>query len=244
MHLFGLIGYPLSHSFSKRYFTEKFEKEGMADHRYEIFPIEKIDMLPSLLKENPELTGLNVTVPHKKSVMSFLDDHSAIPRSLAACNCIRIKDGLMTGFNTDHEAFRKSLEKIIGSQHNHALIFGNGGAAAAVSYALRTLGISYDVVSRELHEGSTLRYEDLDKNLVEKSRLLINTTPLGMSPRINDFPPIPYQYISAEHLLYDLVYNPAKTSFLQKGEEKGAQIKNGEEMLILQAEESWRIWNM
>ncbi|MFZ1329089.1 MAG: shikimate dehydrogenase [Chitinophagaceae bacterium] len=242
MRLFGLIGYPLSHSFSKEYFTEKFEQEEMTECRYDLFPLKTIDELLLLLRNKPQLEGLNVTIPFKKKVLSFLDTKH-IPYGLDACNCINIAAGKLVGYNTDITGFEMSLKPLLKSYHKKALVLGNGGAAAAVIFVLNKLGIIFNVVSRKLHEGSTLTYNQIDKQVVEESTLIINTTPLGMYPDTDTCPAIPYQHITERHLLYDLVYNPARTLFLSKGEGRGATIKNGEEMLILQAEESWRIWN-
>lgn len=242
MRLFGLIGYPLSHSFSKRFFTEKFEKEQISECRYELFPLKTIEELSFLLREQPELEGLNVTIPFKKQVLSMLDE-SHIPAGLDACNCINIQGGRLIGYNTDITGFEKSLIPLLKSYHKKALILGNGGATAAVVYVLQKLGIEFDIVSRKWHSGTGLTYEKLNKEIISQSTVIINTTPLGMYPEVETFPDIPYRYLSDRHLLFDLVYNPAKTVFLQKGEKYGAAIKNGEEMLVLQAEESWRIWN-
>lgn len=243
MRLFGLIGYPLSHSFSKRYFTEKFKQEKRQDCRYELFPLQSITELTSLLDDNPFLEGLNVTIPYKKQVLGFLHEKKGIPAGLEACNCIRIREGQLSGYNTDVIGFRKSLQPLLQPQHKKALILGNGGAAAAVAHVLRQQGIICQVVSRELQRGSSLTYQGLDKGIMEEYNLIINTTPLGMYPNEDNCPAIPYEFLSKGHLLYDLVYNPVKTLFLKRGEEQGAAIKNGEEMLVLQAEESWRIWN-
>jgi shikimate dehydrogenase len=243
MRLFGLIGYPLSHSFSKKYFTEKFEKEGLLQCRYELFPIEFIEELPAILNENPELEGLNVTIPYKKEVLAYLDEKENIPAELGACNCISIKDGKLIGYNTDYTGFQKTLSPLLKPHHKKALILGNGGATAAVIYALKQLGIEYAVVSRKIHPGSTFTYADIDEKIIEAHSIIINTTPLGMYPKPDNCPAIPYKFITHQHLLYDLLYNPAKTLFLQKGEERGATIQNGEQMLIQQAEESWMIWN-
>lgn len=242
MRLFGLIGHPLSHSFSKKYFTEKFDKLGLADCRYDLFPLSAIDELPALLASNPELEGLNVTIPYKKEVLQFLDG-AALPAGLQACNCIQIEKGRLTGYNTDAAGFEKSMRPLLKPWHTQALVLGNGGAAEAVLYVLKKLGISFEVVSRSLHKGSTLTYDQLNKAILEKSTVIVNTTPLGMYPKVEACPEIPYEFLSDQHLLYDLVYNPAETLFLQKGKQKGATIKNGEEMLVLQAEESWTIWN-
>lgn len=243
MRLFGLIGFPLSHSFSKKYFTEKFEREGLTDCRFENFSLESIKDFLLLVENNPELTGIAVTIPHKQSVLQFVDDVTGIPDGLTACNCIKIRNRKLSGFNTDYIGFEKSILPFLKPHHQHALVLGNGGATAAVVFVLKRLGISYAVVSRKLHDGSTITYKQLDGSVIKKSHLIINTTPLGMYPVINTCPDIPYQFISSDHLLYDLTYNPVKTLFLQKGEERGAVIKNGEEMLVLQAEENWRIWN-
>ncbi|MCX6316727.1 MAG: shikimate dehydrogenase [Bacteroidetes bacterium] len=242
MRQFGLIGYPLSHSFSKRYFTEKFEKEGLGGCSYELYPLTAIEELKDLVAAQLFLAGLNVTIPYKKKVLPFLDQ-SALPAGLDACNCIRIQNGKLTGYNTDSIGFEKSLRPLLRPHHRQALVFGNGGAAEAVVYVLRKIGIAVRLVSRSLHAGSDMTYADITEMHMREYTLLVNTTPLGMYPAVDTCPDIPYSLITHQHLLYDLVYNPAKTLFLQKGEEQGALIKNGEEMLVLQAEESWRIWN-
>ncbi|OSZ80411.1 shikimate dehydrogenase [Chitinophagaceae bacterium IBVUCB2] len=243
MPLFGLIGYPLSHSFSKKYFTKKFEREGLTDCRFENFSFESIADFPILIERNPDLKGIAVTIPHKQSVLQFIDDVRGIPEGLTACNCISIRESKLYGFNTDYIGFEKSMVPFLKPHHQHALVLGNGGATAAIIFALKRLGISYDVVSRKPHKGSTLTYRELDADIIRKSKIIINTTPLGMYPNVDTYPDIPYEFISSDHLLYDLTYNPVKTLFLQKGDERAAVIKNGEEMLVLQAEENWRIWN-
>lgn len=242
MRRFGLIGYPLTHSFSEKYFTEKFGKEQITGCRYDLFPLKTIEQLPGLLKEIPEIEGLNVTIPYKKQVLSFLNT-SRIPAGLEACNCINIENGQLIGYNTDITGFQKSLQPFLKAHHKNALILGNGGAALAVAFVLKRLGVGFHIVSRKPEDETMLGYKQIDKTMMAANTLIINTTPLGMFPDIETCPNIPYKYITADHLLYDLVYNPAKTMFLKKGEEKGAAIKNGEEMLSLQAEESWRIWN-
>ena len=242
MRLFGLIGYPLSHSFSKKYFTKKFELEEMTDCRYELFPLKKIDELPSLVKDHPELEGLNVTIPYKKKVLPFLDD-SHISAGLNACNCINISNGKLVGYNTDATGFEKSFKPLLKSYHKKALILGNGGAAAAIVFVLQKLKIDFHIVSRKMHDDSSLTYKSIDREIIQEHTVIINTTPLGMYPDSASFPDIPYKFVTNKHLLFDLVYNPARTIFLQKGEGQGATIRNGEEMLMLQAEESWRIWN-
>ncbi|MBI1781361.1 MAG: shikimate dehydrogenase [Sphingobacteriales bacterium] len=242
MKVYGLIGYPLSHSFSKKYFTEKFQREAVTDCVYENFPLENIELLTTLLK-NPELKGLNVTIPYKEQVISFLNEQNDVVKATGACNCIKIDNGRLKGFNTDVVGFENSLKKFLQPYHNKALIFGTGGAAKAVEYVLQKLHIDYLFVSRKKGTDKTISYHELKVEILQQRLLLINTTPLGMYPKVNDCPDIAYDYLTPQHHLYDLVYNPAKTLFLQKGEAKGATVQNGYEMLILQAEESWRIWN-
>lgn len=242
MRQFGLIGYPLSHSFSKKYFTEKFERAGLTDCAYENYSIASVGELPVLLKSNALLEGINVTIPYKEQVLSFLDEQSAVVKEIKACNCIKIEEGRLIGCNTDVTGFEQSLVPKLGTNHKHALILGTGGAARAVEYVLLKLGIQYKYVSRK-KAGENLSYEEVTPALLITHTLIINTTPLGMYPDVLSFPPIPYQALSSRHYLFDLVYNPGKTMFLQKGEEQGAVIKNGHDMLVIQAEESWKIWN-
>jgi shikimate dehydrogenase len=242
MRKFGLIGYPLSHSFSKKFFTEKFEKEGLKDCVYDIYPMESIAQLPALLKDNPLLEGLNITIPYKEQVISYLTNKSEVVRKTGACNCIKIAEGELTGYNTDVDGFEQSLKKHLTEHHKQALILGTGGAAKAVEYVLKKLGIKYRYVSRK-PSVKNLSYEQLTAQVITSHTLIINTTPLGMYPNITQAPPIPYHFLTPAHYLFDLTYNPTKTLFLQKGEEHGAVIQNGLDMLIVQAEESWIIWN-
>lgn len=241
--LFGLIGYPLSHSFSEKYFNEKFEKEGLTDCRFGNFPITSVQELPGLLDKYPGLQGLAVTIPYKQQVLPFLDSADGIPAGLKACNCIRISNGKLYGYNTDHIGFEKSILPLLQPHHTKALVLGNGGATEAVVFVLKKLGIAYSIVSRRLHNGSSLTYDELTDALIREHTIIINTTPLGMFPKAEEYPSLPYSSITDCHLLYDLIYNPGKTLFLQKGEDQGAVIKNGYEMLALQAEENWRVWN-
>ena len=243
MKCYGVIGYPLDHSFSKKYFTDKFKQEGIIDCSYETFPLKTINELKDLFVHHPDLQGLNITIPHKRSVLSYLTDVTNIPAGLNACNCINIIGENIIGYNTDVIGFENSLLPLLKTHHIHALILGNGGAAEAVRFVLQKLNISYRTVSRKIHEGSHLTYADLDEAIIKENKLIINTTPVGTFPNVNECPAIPYQYLTAEHLLFDLVYNPEKTLYLQKGEEYGASIQNGYEMLVGQAEESWKIWN-
>lgn len=242
MPLYGLIGYPLTHSFSGKYFTEKFRQLGLSDHRYELFPISSIEQLPELLN-TPGLAGLNVTIPYKQQVLAYLNDLSGIPPGLQACNCIRIHNGVIAGFNTDTAGFERSLMSKWQPVHDSALILGNGGATAAIAYVLQKKNIPYTIVSRSIKAGSDITYDKLTRADVSAHRLIINTTPLGMYPDTGTCPPIPYEAIGEGHYLFDLTYNPVKTLFLQKGEERGALIQNGYPMLEIQAEESWRIWS-
>jgi shikimate dehydrogenase len=242
MRRFGLIGYPLSHSFSQKFFTEKFKKEGLTDCVYENFPIESIYDLQKILKENSDLQGLNVTIPYKQLVIRHLDS-AADTLPVRACNCIKITAGKTIGYNTDVIGFEKSLMTYLQPWHKHALILGKGGATEAVQYVLEKLGIEFKIVSRKIHDGSTLTYEELTGEMIQQHQLIINCTPLGMHPNVEGCPQIPYECLTPQHYLFDLVYNPPKTLFLQKGEEHGSAIMNGHQMLIIQAEESWKIWN-
>ncbi len=242
MKLFGLVGKTLTHSFSKNYFQEKFARERLADCKYENFELPAIDDLPLLITSNPDLRGVNVTIPYKEDVVAMLDDKNEIVEEIKACNCVRIDDGKLSGFNTDVIGFRQSIEPKLERHHKKALILGTGGASKAIAYVLTQLGIEYCFVSRQKVENE-LGYEDVGDDVLRNYHLIINTTPLGMYPNVDSDPQIPYQYLTSKHFLFDLVYNPEKTKFLIEGQKRGAQIENGYEMLILQAEESWRIWN-
>lgn len=242
---FGLIGSTVSHSFSKSYFDEKFFREGLRDYHYDLYSLPTIDELKKLLEENPELAGLNVTIPYKEQVLKFLSDIDADAKSIGAVNVIKIQDGKLKGYNTDSDAFYESLEKWFPAIKNpKALILGTGGSSKAVRQALKKLKINFEVVSREEGKGDHT-YESLEKNskIIKEAHLIINTTPLGMSPNTNTLPPIDYDLITPAHYVYDLIYNPARTVFLQKAEMRGAHIKNGLEMLHIQAEKAWAIWN-
>jgi shikimate dehydrogenase len=246
--LFGLIGYPLSHSFSKKYFTEKFAQEGIQNASYELYPLKDIKELLELLKTK-NLVGLNVTIPYKLDVLPFLDElDETTSARIGAVNTIKIyPDGSTKGFNTDYYGFKNSLEEWIdhrgdGVKQLKALVLGNGGAAKAVLAALSDLNTPYQVVSRQ-RSATTISYDDLDEDMMATHRLIVNTTPLGMAPNYESAPPIPYELLTPGHYLYDLVYNPEETLFLKKGAEKGAATLNGLKMLYLQAEKSWSFWN-
>ncbi len=242
--LYGLIGYPLSHSFSKRYFAEKFEQENIADSFYELFPIPKIEDLPALVASHPNLIGLNVTIPYKEQILPFLDEIEEGAAAAGAVNTVLIKEGKKVGYNSDVYGFTTSVENTI-ERHQlkieKALILGTGGAAKAVKFALERSGREVKYVSRTKAE-DRYSYEDLTQDIFEEYKLIVNTTPLGMAPKVDTFPNIPYHYISDSHLCFDLVYNPEATLFLQKAQQEGARILNGLEMLYLQAEKSWEIW--
>ncbi len=243
MRLFGLIGYPLSHSFSKTYFTEKFSREKIQDARYENFSIEKIETLPELITAQPDLRGLNVTIPYKTSVLNYLDETDEVAAHIGAVNTIKISSGKLKGFNTDYIGFSRSLIPLIQPVHQRALILGTGGASLAVKFALEKLDIGFTFVSRNPKNENTIRYSDLTADILSEHLLIINTTPIGMYPNVEQAPEIPYHRLTGKHLLYDLIYNPELTLFLKKGKEKKAQTKNGYDMLVSQAEESWKIWN-
>jgi shikimate dehydrogenase len=247
MNLYGLIGFPLTHSFSKRYFSDKFEREGIKESSYDLYEMPTLDALSELLKKNG-LIGLNVTIPFKKDVITFLDQlDDASAKRIGAVNTIKIyADGSTKGFNTDYYGFRQSLTEWLerhGETHRDfkALVLGNGGAAKAVQVALQDLDIEYKMVSRQ-PDTDSLRYEELTEEILREYLLIINTTPLGTYPNIEGCPSLPYQWITKKHYLYDLVYNPAETVFLKNGKEKGASTQNGLKMLELQAEKAWEIW--
>jgi len=239
---FGLIGFPLSHSFSKGYFSNYFSTENILDAQYENYPIESIDTFKSLWENNPSLQGLNVTIPYKKLVIPFLQYPSSVVQSIQACNCIRLYDGALYGYNTDVIGFEQSLLPYLQPHHQKALIFGTGGAAAAVAWVLQKLGIAYQLVSRTASEGC-IAYESLSPEVIEAHTLLIQTSPVGMYPNVDEAPNLPYEAITSKHHLYDLIYNPAETKFLAMGAAQGATTQNGLEMLHLQADASWEIWN-
>lgn len=242
MRQFGLIGFPLSHSFSKGFFSEKFSLENIEDAQYENYPIDSIDLFTSLWENNSNLNGLNVTIPYKKAVIPFLQYPSTVVESIQACNCIRLHDGALYGYNTDVIGFEQSLLPYLKSQHQKALILGTGGAAAAVEWVLTKLGISYQFVSRTESKGG-LTYESLDASIISAHTLLINTSPVGMYPNVDEAPVLPYDALTDQHHLYDLVYNPTQTKFLALGASQGATTQNGLEMLHIQANASWEIWN-
>ena len=238
--LFGLIGYPLSHSFSPAYFKKKFTDRHI-DAQYDLYPLASIKEFPALILSCPDLAGLSVTIPYKTSVIPYLDDIDPLAAEINAVNCIVCTEGRTKGFNTDVTGFRLSIIPLLQPHHTHALILGTGGASLAVAYTLKELGITFQKVSRT-KTVDTLVYEDITPDIIAEHKLIINTTPLGMYPNPLNSPSIPYQYLSKDHLLYDVIYNPELTQFLLFGQQHGANTKNGFEMLQLQADASWDIW--
>ncbi len=246
MRLFGLIGYPLEHTFSPSYFAKKFEKEGIGDCDYKAFPLAALDELNSLLGKYPELEGLNVTKPYKEMVLNYLNSVEGKAYNIGAVNTIKIKflgnGHYLKGFNTDIAGFQQSIRPFLSKEHKHALILGSGGASKAVQFVLEELGITYKLISRNPGE-NRITYEELTESQVRDSKFIINTTPIGTHPRTNEIAPIPFDAIGTGHFFYDLVYNPPETLMMEKARNRGAKVKNGHQMLELQAEESWRIWN-
>lgn len=241
MRRFGLIGRDISYSFSPGYFKSKFDTLGLADCSYEIFDLPDIDKLPEILSKNT-LSGLNVTIPYKTAICPYLDELDADAAEIGAVNTICFTKTGLKGYNTDVIGFVNSLGPLLLPTDKAALILGTGGAAQAIAFGLTKLGIDYRFVSRSSGEGN-LRYEELESATLKSFQILINTTPLGTYPQVQEAPPFPYKFLTRSHLLYDLIYNPELTAFLKSGQKAGARIKNGLEMLHLQAEASWEIWN-
>ena len=245
MDKFGLIGFPLGHSFSKNYFNEKFENEGI-DARYINFEIPSIDNLVEVLSSNPQLRGLNVTIPYKEQVIRYLDSISPEAQAIGAVNVIRVSQKgnqtFLRGFNSDVIGFTKSIEPLLERYHRKALILGTGGAAKAVDYGLKSLGLETQMVSRSRKTGA-ITYDDVKAETIEEYNVLVNCTPLGLYPNVDLCPTLPYNAMNSRTLLYDLLYNPDETLFMRKGREQGATVKNGLEMLLLQAFASWEFWN-
>lgn len=240
---FGLLGRSLKHSFSQTYFSQKFQNLGLSEHHYELFELAAIDELPALLAAHPNLRGLNVTIPYKEQVWPFLDEVASSGARVGAINVVEFTaDGRLIGHNTDVTGFRESVRGFLPAGFaGRALVLGSGGASKAVEVALRDLEIGYWVVSRN-PLGNGLTYAELTPQVLQDHQLIINATPLGTYPDIDQYPPIPYEHITAQHHLFDLIYNPSETEFMRRGQAVGAQTKNGFEMLCLQAEEAWKIW--
>ncbi|MEO8515988.1 MAG: shikimate dehydrogenase [Flavobacterium sp.] len=244
MKKLGLLGKNIGYSFSRNYFTDKFKNKGLAnDFIYENYDIDSIEKLPEILKNTTNLIGFNVTIPYKEVIIPFLDKLSENAKQIGAVNTVKIdQNGVLIGDNTDYYGFMESLKPLLHTHHKKALILGTGGAAKAVAYSLKQLDIESIFVSREAKE-NTISYQQLDAATFGDYQIVINCTPLGTSPKTELSPDVPYEYFTSKHIAYDLIYNPEKTEFLKKAESNGAIIKNGYEMLVLQAEKAWEIWN-
>ncbi len=243
MKTYGIIGFPLEHSFSKSYFESKFENENITAE-FLNFELPNIADFSQVLRENPNLRGLSVTIPYKEKIIPFLTEIDESVKEIGAVNSIKItKEGDLIGYNTDYYGFGKSLDEFLPSTNCNALILGTGGASKAIAYALKLRNIPYKLVSRTPKNAEQFAYEDLNANILQKYQLIINTTPLGTFPNTATFPKIPYQFLTVSHFLFDLVYNPTETAFMRKGKEMGAKAQNGYDMLVYQAEKSWSIWN-
>lgn len=242
MHKFGLVGKNISYSFSENYFTKKFKNLGLNNYKYYTYDIESIQDFPDIISR--DIMGLNITIPYKEKIIDFLDEIDEEALKIGAVNTIKItNNNKLKGFNTDVYGFEESLRPLIEAYHKKALILGTGGASKAVAFVLQKLKIDYLIVSRNPNKDQ-LSYKDLTKDILKNYEIIINCTPLGTFPEVDTFPDLPYQFLSEKHLLYDLIYNPAKTRFLSEGEKRGATIHNGLRMLELQAEKSWEIWNL
>jgi len=239
---FGLVGKNIGYSFSKNYFTERFRNDNVLDNSYDNFDIQDISEFPKIIEDNPDLAGLNVTIPYKEIVIPYLDSLSKKATQIGAINVIRFKKGKLKGYNSDYYGFKKSLQPLLKPHHKKALILGTGGASKAIAFALDELDILYTFVSREAKE-NTIDYNRINATTFDNYQIIINCTPLGTSPNTAAFPPLPYEFFTENHIAFDLIYNPQETQFLSKAKANGATIKNGMEMLILQAEKAWKIWN-
>ncbi|MFK8059587.1 MAG: shikimate dehydrogenase [Polaribacter sp.] len=241
---FGLLGKNISYSFSRGYFTDKFKKMGLSQNKYVNFDLQNIEDFPKIFEETKNIKGINITIPYKEEVMTFLNKLDKTAKEIGAVNTIKFtKRGDLKGYNTDVVGFEKSILPYIKKHHKKALILGTGGASKAVAYALKKNDIKVKFVSRTPKNKLQISYDDLTEEVLEKYNIIVNCTPIGTFPEVLKYPNIPYQFLTDKHLLFDLIYNPEVTTFLQKGKEQGAAIKNGYQMLELQAEESWRIWN-
>ncbi|WP_340170889.1 shikimate dehydrogenase [Lacinutrix sp.] len=244
MRRFGLIGKDISYSFSRNYFKKKFEIEGVKNVSYENFDIKDIATFKSKLKQETDINGYNVTIPFKETIIPYLDKLNKKAKIIGAVNTIKIsKKGQFIGYNTDYYGFKKSLKPLLKPYHKNALILGTGGASKAIAYALKSLDIKYVFISRNASEKAKYTYNELTETIINTHQIIINCTPLGTFPDINNCPNIPYQAITNKHLLFDLIYNPSETKFLKLGKQNKAVTINGEQMLLLQAEKSWQIWN-
>ncbi len=243
MKVYGLVGKNIDYSFSKKYFTERFENTNAIDCEYRNFDIATIDDFCALTKNNPDIAGLNVTIPYKESVIPFLDSLSKKAAAIGAVNVIRFKkNGHLKGYNSDYFGFKKAIKPLLQPHHKKALILGTGGSSKAVAFALSELDISYTFVSRDPAK-SAVTYDRINETTFENFQIIINCTPLGTTPNISEFPPIPFQYLTKRHIAFDLIYNPVESTFLKKARLKGVTTINGLNMLVYQAEKAWKIWN-
>ena len=245
MRRFGLIGRTLGHSFSARYFADKFQREGLADtHRYDLFELPEIECVEELITTTEGIVGFNVTIPYKQQIIPYLDSLSTEARNIGAVNCVKIEpDGRLTGYNTDIDGIRLSLDKLLGGvEIDAALVLGTGGASQAVQYVLAERNILYSIVSRDSCKGN-LTYDDLKVEITSSHHLIINSSPVGMYPHVDQYPDIPYELLTSDHYLFDLVYNPVRTLFAERAATMGAHTLCGLDMLYAQAESAWRIWN-
>ena len=243
MFQYGLIGKSLSHSFSAKYFNDKFEKEGITDCSFELFELDSIEQVRDLVKNNPNLKGFSVTIPYKEAILPYLDELNVVVEDIQACNCVKVVDGKLIGYNTDIDGFMSSFLAIMEMHHDKAIVLGNGGAAKAVIHSLEQWSLDPLVVARNPKNENEITFDKLTEEIINEHKIIVNTTPVGMYPDVDECPDIPYSGIDRFHLVYDLIYNPEKTLFLQKAEAQDATIKNGMEMLEQQAETAWIIWN-
>ena len=239
---FGLVGRNISYSFSRGYFKKKFNDLGLTKHSYENFDLQEITEFPAIFKSDTNIKGLNVTIPYKEEVIPYLDRLDASADKIGAVNTIKVDANGLTGYNTDAVGFQKSLEPLLKKHHQKALILGTGGASKAIAFVLEKLHIDFSFVSRS-GKSKGFTYEQLDENILREHTLIINCSPVGTFPNIEEKPDLPYQGISDSHILYDLIYNPEETVFLKEGKKRGAMVSNGLRMLELQAEKAWEIWN-
>ena len=243
MKVYGLIGKNIAYSFSKKYFTERFANTNAADCIYENFDIASINEFSTVLQSHPDLAGLNVTIPYKETVIPYLDFLSKKAMAIGAVNVIRFKkNGKLKGYNSDYYGFRKALKPLLQIHHQNALILGTGGSSKAVAFALEELDITATFVSRDATK-SSLTYDQLNATTFDNFQIVVNCSPLGTSPNVAEFPPIPYQFFTEKHIAFDLIYNPEETQFLKRAKQQGAITKNGKDMLVFQAEKAWKIWN-
>ncbi|MGE0566944.1 MAG: shikimate dehydrogenase [Bacteroidia bacterium] len=241
MRFYGLIGKTLKHSFSKSYFESKFLKENISDCVYSNFELDDLKELKSIVGDN-RLSGFNVTIPYKEAIIPFLDSLSEEAKAIGAVNCVKVQEGKLIGYNTDAFGFSSSLKPFIEPKHDKALVLGTGGASKAVAYSLKKIGIEIFFASTKVQNANSFLYKDVNEQMISAMKLIVNTTPLGMYPEVHSFPDIPYEFITSEHLCYDLIYNPEETVFLKRCKAQGAMVFNGLSMLQLQAEKSWDIW--